>query len=170
MILTSIDLLSPGGYFHEVFLKGRKGLCKRIKRKKTSTAKAAANKGVISSEAGFPGMGAGLFGGFGRQVAPGLQDAANLYQVQMLQAAGGFNGPGGFGAAGLGHSDAAAHMNMGLSNFMGASALRSPFGAGFGGLDPNATNALLEQKKTELLLAQMQQQLQQQQQRENNHR
>jgi hypothetical protein len=141
----------------------------------------AGNKGVVFNGGGLQGMGAGLFGAFGIHVAPGLQDAANLYQVQMLQAASGFNGHGGFGAAAgsLGHSDAAAHMNMGL-NFMGASALRSPYGSGFGGLDPNAISALLEQKKTELLLTQMQQQMQQQmlqqqmlqqqqqQQRENN--
>lgn len=148
-------------------------MCKKIKRKKTPSAKAVVNKGAVSNGGGLQGLGSGLFGGF-RQVAPGLQDAANLYQVQMLQAASGFNGSAGFGpSAGLGHADP-SHMGL---NFMGATSLRSPFASGFGGLDPNATNALLEQKKTELLLAQMQQQLQQQQQqqhqqhqRDNSHR
>lgn len=149
-----------GGYFHEFFLKGRKGLCKKIKRKKTASSKAGSVSNNGATNAGvMQGFGAGMFGGYG-QVAPGLRDAANLYQVQMLQAASGLNGPAGFGTGGLANTDPGVAA-MGL-NLMGTGALRSHFAAGFPGMDQATTSALLEQKQTELFLAQMQLQHKQQ--------
>lgn len=158
-----------GGYFHEFFLKGRKGLCKKIKRKKVPKMpehNLSARVGgtlfngnplnLVGSSMGAPNM------------MPNLVDTANLYQLQMLAAAqgNGFGGLSGFpglgaglGAAGVLGSGIGRIGSLGDSNSLStilgnsAAAIRNP----------SMTNpaSLLDQKQ---LLAQLQQQLQQQQQ------
>lgn len=76
-----------GGYFHEFFLKGRKGLCKKIKRKKTPSNKpatssmhhaAAQHAHLNAAQNAFGGAFAGLpglQGAFGGAAMAGLQGA-----------------------------------------------------------------------------------------------
>ena len=95
------------GYFHEYFLKGRKGLCKKIQRKKVpKVASIPVTRGPMT----FPGGGGLMHNNMGNQntLLP-LSDAASLYQLQMFAAAaaqsGGYGAPvigGGLGV-GQGH-------------------------------------------------------------------
>mmetsp|Transcript_29218 Transcript_29218/g.41360 ORF Transcript_29218/g.41360 Transcript_29218/m.41360 type:complete len:563 (+) Transcript_29218:127-1815(+) len=125
-----------GGYFHEFFLKGRKALCKKIQRKKTNAPPAKL-----------------------QDVRPNaIQDAANLFQMQMIN-----QGTPGLGALGAlaATNNPALGANM-LRSSLAAAGLAAPSSA----LPTlNHTDLLTQLQLQQHLLGQQQQiQMQQQQQ------
>jgi len=134
------DGRDKGGYFHEFFLKGRKGLCKKIKRKKlskaliTETTPSMDQRGSI-----FPTNRFTQFSTGNNNSMTNYTDAANLFQLQLLAAAqsgglGGTTGNAGFaGATSMGGFSGLGSFggNMGDTGRFAAQQLFT--NAGFGG-------------------------------------
>jgi hypothetical protein len=134
------DGRDKGGYFHEFFLKGRKGLCKKIKRKKLS--KALITETTPSMDQGgsiFPTNRFTQFSTGNNNSMTNYTDAANLFQLQLLAAAqsgglGGTTGNAGFaGATSMGGFSGLGSFggNMGDTGRFAAQQLFT--NAGFGG-------------------------------------
>jgi HSF-type DNA-binding len=135
------DGVDKGAYFHELFSKGQKNLCKQIKRKKNVLDKDSSH---LSSDH----LNTDHF-------SSTVNDAARLYQLQMVQAMNNLH-PSSLLIGHGGNQDniASASSRMlqtgGVSSMIPYSTTGIPFG-----MNNAALSALLERRTTELMLAHM---------------